>query len=92
MKLPLWALPKHPGILVQLEPRSLELLDDALGELAPGIIRGVFSKEPAKQVAAARQGEADREHQLSAERAMIHAFVLVLFRRWSAGCREAVKA
>jgi hypothetical protein len=31
MKLSLWALPEHPGLLVQLEPEFLELLDDALG-------------------------------------------------------------
>ena len=45
MKLPLWASPEHPGILVQLEPRSLELLDDTLGEFASGIIRCVLAKE-----------------------------------------------
>jgi hypothetical protein len=48
------------------------LLDDALGELASGIIRGVFSKKPAKEFAAARQGEADREDELSAKGVAIH--------------------
>jgi hypothetical protein len=42
-----WALTQYPRLLVHLEPRSLELLDDPLGELAAGIIRGVFSKESA---------------------------------------------
>ena len=59
MKLPLWASPEHPGILVQLEPRSLELLDDTLGEFASGIIRCVLAKEATEQVEAPRQGEAD---------------------------------
>jgi hypothetical protein len=53
------ALPQDPALLVQLKSGLLEVLDDPLGELAPGIIRGVFAKEPAEQVAAARQGEAD---------------------------------
>jgi hypothetical protein len=66
------ALPQGPGLLVHLESRPLELLDDPLGEFAPGIVRDMFSKEPAEQVAAARQGKADREHELSAERVMIH--------------------
>jgi hypothetical protein len=67
-----WALAQCPRLFVQLEPRSLELLDHPLGELAPGIIWGVFSKEPAEQVTAPRQGEADREHELSAEGVVIH--------------------
>jgi hypothetical protein len=65
------ALAQYPSLLVYLESRSLKLLDHPLGELAPGIV-GVLPKEPPEQVPAARQGEADREHQLSAERAMIH--------------------
>jgi hypothetical protein len=93
MKLPLWALPQHPGILVQLEPRSLELPDHALGKLAPGIIRRMFSQDPAEQLPAARQGEADREHELGAERAMIHRpCVLTLFRPGCLVRQEAVKA
>jgi hypothetical protein len=72
MKLPLWALTEYPSILVQLEPRSLELLDYPLGELAPGIIRRVFAKDSAEQFPAARQGEADREDELSAEGVVIH--------------------
>jgi hypothetical protein len=42
------ALPQCPSLLVHLEPGSLELLHDPLGELAPGIIRGMFSKESAE--------------------------------------------
>ena len=66
------ALPQGPGLLVDLESPPLELLDDALGEFAPGIVRDMFPKKPAEQVTAARQGKADREHELSAERVMIH--------------------
>jgi hypothetical protein len=73
------ALPQRPALFVQLEPRSLQVFDHTLGELVPGIIRGMFSKEPAEQGPAARQGEADREHELSAERVVIHQDVLVLF-------------
>ena len=47
-------LSQGPGLLIQLEPGSLELLDDPLGELVAGIVRGVFLKEPAEQVAAVR--------------------------------------
>jgi hypothetical protein len=72
MKLPRWALPEYPGIVVQFESRSLELLDHTLGEFAPGIVRGVFAQEPAEQVPAPGQGEADREHELSAERPGVH--------------------
>jgi hypothetical protein len=39
------------------------VLDHLFGKLAAGIIRGVFSKEPAEEVPVARQGEADREHE-----------------------------
>jgi hypothetical protein len=49
------------------------MLDHSLGELAPGIIRGMFSKASTEQTPAARQSEADREHQLSAKRAMVQA-------------------
>ena len=48
-------------------PRFRKVLDHPLGELLAGIVRGMLSKEPAEQVAAARQGEADREHQVIAE-------------------------
>ena len=63
-------LAENPRLLIQLEPRRLELLNDALGELMPGIIRGVFFKEPAEEIPAACQGQADRESKLGAERAM----------------------
>jgi hypothetical protein len=48
-------------MLVQLESRSLEVLDHPLGELVAGIVRSMLSKQPTEQVAAARQGETDRE-------------------------------
>jgi hypothetical protein len=32
----------------------------------------MLSKEPTQQVSATRQGEADREHELGAERVVIH--------------------
>jgi hypothetical protein len=47
------ALPQGPGLLVHLESRPLELLDDPFGEFVPGVIRSMLSKEPAQQVAAA---------------------------------------
>jgi hypothetical protein len=50
------ALAQHPALLVQLKSRPLELLDHPLRKLAAGIVRGVFSKEPAEQVACAGQG------------------------------------
>jgi len=75
-----WALPQRSALLVQLQSRPLEVLDHPLGELVPGIVRGMLSKEPAGKVAAPGQGEADREHELSAERVMTHGTrVLVLF-------------
>jgi hypothetical protein len=77
--------------LVQLESGLLEVLDYSLGELAPGIIRRVFAKEPAEQLPAAGQGEANREHQLVAERSMIHGHVLVLFEAWCLAPHDAVK-
>ena len=42
-------------------PCSLKLFNGSLGELTPGMIRGVFSNEPAEQIPAARQREADRD-------------------------------
>jgi len=41
-----WSLAQCPAMLVQLEPRPLELLDDPLGKLVAGIVRGMFSKKP----------------------------------------------
>ena len=37
-------------LFVELEARLLEVLDNPLGELPPGIIRRVFSNQPAEQV------------------------------------------
>jgi hypothetical protein len=86
-------LSQGPGLLIQLEPGSLELLDDPLGELVAGIVKGMFLKEPAKQVAAPGQGEADREHELGAARVMIHARrVLACSHAWCPDPQLAVKA
>jgi hypothetical protein len=67
-----WSVDRLGRSLQDFEPRPLEVLDHALGKLAAGIVGGVFSKEPPEQVAAARQGEANREYELGPERAMIH--------------------
>ena len=66
------ALAQHACLLVQLESRPFKVLDHPLGELVAGIVGRMFSKEPAEQVPAAGQGEADREHELGTERAVIH--------------------
>jgi hypothetical protein len=51
-------LAQGPGLLVHLKSRSLELLNDALGELPPGIIRSMLSKKLAKEFAAFSGGGA----------------------------------
>ena len=66
------ALPQCSSVLIHLESRSLEPLDEPLGELAPGIIGCVFAEESAEKIPAPREGEADREYELGAERAMVH--------------------
>jgi hypothetical protein len=68
--------------------------DNPIGELVRGIfVGGMFSKEPAKKVSAARQGEADREHEMGAERVLTHGRLL-LFRSSEGrpGPQVAVKA
>jgi hypothetical protein len=50
----------------------LEVLHDPLGEHLPGIVRRVFLEDPAQQIAAPRDREADRECELVAERVVIH--------------------
>jgi len=67
---PRWALTQGPDLLVQLESRSLKVLDDPLGELVAGIVSGMLSKELAEEAAAARRGEADREHELHADQGL----------------------
>ena len=67
------ALPQRSTLLIQLEPSPLEVLDHPLGELVAGIVWGMLSKQPAEQVAAPGKGEADRKHQVIAERPWMHA-------------------
>jgi hypothetical protein len=46
------ALPHHLISLIDLEARLLQVLHDALGELAVGIVGRVFLEQPAHQIAA----------------------------------------
>jgi hypothetical protein len=57
---------------VDLEPRELEMGNDPLGQHLPGIVRRVFLKEPSQEIAVPCDRKADREGELSAERAVIH--------------------
>jgi hypothetical protein len=75
------ALPHHLLGFVDLETRLLEVLDHPIGKHLARIVRRVFLEDPAQQLPAARDREADREGELVAERAVIHGgrCVLVLF-------------
>jgi hypothetical protein len=64
---------------VDFETRLLEVLDHPGGELLAGIVRRVLGQDPAQQLPAARDREADREGELIAEGAVIHQGDLFLF-------------
>jgi hypothetical protein len=74
-------LSKRLASLVDFEPRCLEVLDHALGDLTASIVGRVLCQEPPQKTPASAQGKADRECELVAERAVIHRgrSVLVLF-------------
>jgi hypothetical protein len=65
-------LSEHLALFVNLETGLLEVLDHPGSELLASIVRRVFLKDPAQQLPAARDREADREGELIAERAVIH--------------------
>jgi hypothetical protein len=48
------------------------VLYDAFGKMAAGIVGRVLLEDPAQQIAAAGDREADREHELVAEGSVIH--------------------
>jgi hypothetical protein len=50
-------------LVVNVIPGLLQVTDDPLGELVPGIVRRVFLQEAAQQPAAASESQADREHE-----------------------------
>jgi hypothetical protein len=65
--------PRHDLIgLVDLEAREFQVLDDPFGERLARVVGDVLLEEAAQKVAAAGDGEADREHELCAEGAAIH--------------------
>ena len=66
-------LPQGPCLVVQLEPRLLQVLDHVLRELALGIVRCMLLQEATQQLPAPAQGEADREHEVIAEGPGMHA-------------------
>jgi hypothetical protein len=65
-------LPQCLALLVELEPRYLQVPDHPLAELVPGIVGCVLTQQPAEEVTAPRHGEADGEHELGTERPVIH--------------------
>jgi hypothetical protein len=67
------ALPERLTILVQLEPRLLEVLDDPLGKLVPSVIGRMLLQKPVQQAAATGQREADRKDEVITERPGKHA-------------------
>jgi hypothetical protein len=79
--LPRGLLPHDLIALVDLKAALLKVLDHPLGEHLVGIIGHVILQEPAQEIAAACDREADREDELVAEWAVIHRrrFVLVSF-------------
>jgi hypothetical protein len=54
-------------LFVDLETGSLKLLDHPLRELVAGVVGDVLLEQPAQQIAALADREADREHELIAE-------------------------
>jgi hypothetical protein len=58
--------------LVDLKTRQLQVLDDSVGEHVSGTVGHVLLKQPAQQIPAAADGEADRENELIPEAAAIH--------------------
>jgi hypothetical protein len=85
--------PERLALFVELEARLLKVSDDPLGELPPGIVRHPLLYDSAQQVAAPRDGQADREDELVAEAAVIHrADVLLLFSPVIARLARRVKA
>jgi hypothetical protein len=69
------ALPHSLLGFIDLKTRLLQVLYHPVGELLAGIIRDVFLQEPAQQIAAATDREADGEGKLVAEGAVIHGGV-----------------
>jgi hypothetical protein len=61
------------AVFIDLEIGLLEVPHDPLRELLAGIVGSVLFQEPAEEIAAARQGEADRKHEVIAERPWMHA-------------------
>ena len=66
------ALPHNLLAFVDLETGQLQVLDHPLGELLARVIGHVFLEQPAQEIAATADSEADREGELVAEGAVIH--------------------
>jgi hypothetical protein len=76
--LPLWAPPHNLLGFVDLETRLLQVLHHLLGELLARVVGDVLPQEPAQEIAAAADGEADRERKLVAEGAVIHQSMFLI--------------
>jgi hypothetical protein len=73
------ATPHDLLTLIDLETRPLQVLNHPRGELLTGIVRYVLFEQPAQEVAATGDREADREGELVAEGSVIHGgYVLSL--------------